>query len=94
MSAMAGKAPANKKALLSLPRATAIRQVQQDPKEGAATQKLLYSIEEGAWLLSLGRTTVWSLIKENRLHAVRINGRTLLPHSELEAFAIRLQEGA
>lgn len=42
--------------------------------------------------LSLGRTTVWSLIKGGDLVAVKIGRRVLVPRDELERFVARLVE--
>jgi excisionase family DNA binding protein len=59
-----------------------------------AIQKVLASVEEGAAAIGVCRTLCYRLIKEGKLHAVKIGGRTLIPVSELAAFALRLQAGA
>lgn len=53
---------------------------------------ILLSIEETMTALSLGRTTVWSLIKGGDLVAVKIGRRVLVPRDELERFVARLVE--
>ena len=47
--------------------------------------KMAYSIDEACEALSLGRTTVYSLIKLGRLHVVRIGNRTLVPVDALRS---------
>jgi excisionase family DNA binding protein len=49
------------------------------------SQKLAYSIQEAMHASSLGRTKVYDLIKEGKLQAVRIGGRTLIPAESLHA---------
>lgn len=47
------------------------------------TQKLAYSIREACDASSLGKTTIYALIGQGRLHAVRIGGRTVIPAKSL-----------
>jgi len=56
-------------------------------------KKVFHSVEEAAEILSLGRTTVFALIKEGQIHSVKIGKRRLVAATELDAYAIRLQEG-
>jgi excisionase family DNA binding protein len=49
------------------------------------SQKLAYSIQEAMRASSLGRTKVYDLIKEGKLQAVRIGGRTVIPAESLHA---------
>lgn len=58
-----------------------------------AIQKVLHSVEEAAVALSVGRTTIFDLIRTGQLRAVRIGKRRLVAASELEAYASRLQQG-
>ncbi len=55
-------------------------------------KKVFHSVEEAAEILNLGRSTVFTLIRERRLHTARVGKRRLVSASELEAFAVRLQE--
>lgn len=48
-------------------------------------EKLAYSIKEAAKVSSLGRTTLYAHIAANRLKAVRIGGRTVIPAESLHA---------
>ena len=50
-----------------------------DPK------KIAYSIREACTASSLGRTTLYAHISANRLKAVRVGGRTLIPAESLHA---------
>lgn len=41
-------------------------------------QRLAYSINETARLLSLGRTSIYAMIKDGRLEAFKLGRRTLI----------------
>lgn len=43
-----------------------------------------YPINEACWLLSIGRTSLYEMVNTGELKVVRIAGRTLVPHSEIE----------
>jgi excisionase family DNA binding protein len=45
--------------------------------------KLGYSIREACVASSLGRSTLYAHIKANRLRAIRIGGRTIIPAASL-----------
>lgn len=47
--------------------------------------KIAYSIKEACKASSLGRTTLYAHIAANRLRAVRIGGRTVIPAESLHA---------
>ena len=47
--------------------------------------KIAYSIKEACTASSLGRTTLYAHIAANRLKAVRIGGRTVIPADSLRA---------
>ena len=49
------------------------------------TPKLAYSINEACKASSLGRTSIYAHIGANRLKAVRIGGRTVIPAESLHA---------
>jgi excisionase family DNA binding protein len=49
------------------------------------TPKLAYSIREACEASSLGRTTIYALIGEGKLKAVRVGGRTVIPAESLNA---------
>lgn len=56
-----------------------MRNRQDDPP------KIAYSIREACRASSLGRTTLYAHIAANRLEAVRIGGRTVIPAESLHA---------
>lgn len=43
------------------------------------SERLAYSINEAIELTSLGRTSIYELIKDGKLKAVRVGGRTVIP---------------
>lgn len=49
----------------------------------------LFDCEGAAKLLGWGVATVWRRIKDNKIIAVRIAGRTLIPKSEIERLKIQ-----
>jgi excisionase family DNA binding protein len=50
-----------------------------------APPKIAYSIREACQASSLGRTTIYNHIAAQRLKAVRIGGRTVIPVESLRA---------
>lgn len=40
-------------------------------------------VEEAAFMLGCGRTTVFQLIREKRLRVVKLGARTIVPRSEI-----------
>ena len=57
----------------------------------AVPTKLLYTVEEAAALLSLSRTSVFQLISDHRLAAVKIGGRRRVAHRALDDFVASLE---
>lgn len=49
-------------------------------------EKLAYSIKEAAAVVGVGRTTLWKAITEERLLAVKLGTRTLIPSDALRAW--------
>ncbi len=43
-----------------------------------------YGLEEAARLLGKGEATIWRWIRSEKILAVRIGGRTLIPEKEIE----------
>lgn len=54
--------------------------------------RLIYSVNEAASILGVGRTTIYELIREQRLLSVKIGQRRLVAKSDLEAFVTGLRE--
>jgi excisionase family DNA binding protein len=50
--------------------------------------KITYSIKEACKASSLAKTTIYGAISANRLKAVRVGGRTLIPADALRAFLL------
>ena len=46
---------------------------------------MAFSIKDAGATLSLGKTTIFNLIREGRLRVVRVGGRTLIPADSLRA---------
>ena len=44
----------------------------------------VYDVEEAARLSGRGVATVWRWIRDGKIVVIRINGRTLVPESEIE----------
>jgi excisionase family DNA binding protein len=59
-----------------------------------STPRLAVSVEEAAEMLSLGRSSIFMLLKEGQLKSVKAGKRRLIPIVELEAFLARLAKGA
>lgn len=53
-------------------------------------KKILYSVEDTAAALSMGRTTIFALIVEGQIKSVKIGKRRLVAASEIEAYVERL----
>ena len=59
----------------------------QHPTEPA----MLFAITEAATILGIGRTNVYTLLKQGQLRSVKIGGRRLIPRQALEQFVHDLQ---
>lgn len=51
-----------------------------------AQAKRMYSVEEAAWLLSMGRTKAFAELKSGRLKSVRIGRSRLIPSEYIDDF--------
>lgn len=56
-------------------------------------QLLLTTVQAGR-VLSVGRTTIYQLIKTGELHAVHVGGSCRISWAELERYVMRLDAGA
>lgn len=54
------------------------------------TPDRMVSIAETRSILGIGNTSLYGLLKEGKIAARKIGGRTLIPESELRAFQDRL----
>lgn len=50
----------------------------------AASGKHAYRVGEACYALGIGRTSLYDLIKNKEIVAIKIAGRTLIPSSEIE----------
>ncbi len=55
-------------------------------------EKLVYSVEQAAELLSIGRTLAYQLIGEGQLPSIKIGHRRLVARVDLEAFVMACRE--
>ena len=49
-----------------------------------AAGKQAYRIDEACHCLGIGRTSLYALVKAGQLKLIKIAGRSLVPHSEIE----------
>jgi excisionase family DNA binding protein len=52
--------------------------------------RTLYAVPETCQRLSIGRSTLYELIADGQIKAVKIGRRTLIPHEELERYVASL----
>lgn len=65
-----------------------------DLNSRSAVKPLLVSVHEAAKMLSLGRSSMWSMVRSGDVLSVRVGRRVLVPVSELESLVARLQQQA
>ena len=53
--------------------------------------RVLYSVEEAASALSVGRTSLYALIDSGQLERVKIGRRSLVPADSIAAYVERLR---
>jgi excisionase family DNA binding protein len=51
----------------------------------------LYSVEEAAQLLSLGRTFTFQLVAAGEIRSIKIGRRRMIPHDALDEYIERLR---
>ncbi len=73
---------------------TAAEAVASHRQDGAPTQKLAYQIDEAARACGIGRTSLYELIGEGKLKAIRAAGRRLILREDLEAYLRSCREAA
>ena len=54
------------------------------PTAIAAAPKRAYRIDEACYVLGIGRTSLYELVKVGELKLIKIAGRSLVPNSEIE----------
>ncbi len=60
----------------------------------APVEPLLYNTTDAAMMLGIGRTNLYTLLRDGSVRSVTIGTRRLVPRCELEAFVARLLEAA
>ena len=60
------------------------------PARRLTGEKLLFTVEEAAEVLSLSRTRVFQLISDRQLGAVKVGGRRRITYQALEDFVAAL----
>ena len=53
--------------------------------------KAAYTVKETESLLSVSHTTIYNLLKNNKLKAIKLNSKTLILATEIAAFLSGLQ---
>jgi excisionase family DNA binding protein len=61
-----------------------------DSPQPDTTPRVLLSIEAAAERLSIGRTTMYALVKSGQIKTVRVGRRRLVPTDELTAYINRI----
>lgn len=56
--------------------------------------KILYNIDEAVAATSIGRTTLYELIREGKIKIVKVGRRSLIHVDELQRFAAKLMANA
>ncbi|MEM9654350.1 MAG: helix-turn-helix domain-containing protein [Actinomycetota bacterium] len=51
---------------------------------------MLFSVDQAATVLGIGRTNVYALIGRGELRSVKVGGRRLVPRIALEAFVTQM----
>ena len=60
----------------------------------ASQEKLAYTVPEALYATGLGRTTLYALIKEKKLRAIKAGARTLIPADSLRGYLASLEQEA
>lgn len=56
------------------------------PPPQLPAEKLMYTVKQVSEALGVGRTTVWKVVAEGKLRAIKLGNRTLLPAEHLRAW--------
>ena len=63
-----------------------------DPRRFGLT-KAAYSVKETLYLISIGRTAFYDLIKQEQLKPIKIGRRTLIGSDEIASLLVKLRKG-
>ncbi len=64
-----------------------------DPRMFGLT-KAAYSVKETLYLISIGRTSFYDLIKQGQLKPIKVGRKTLIGSDDLAALLVKLRKGA
>lgn len=64
------------------------------PAPAESSDRLLYRLEDAAAQLSIGRTKLYGLLRNDELPSVVLGGHRLIAHEDLVAFVERLRTSA
>lgn len=53
-------------------------------KTSGALPRSAYPVDEGCHKLGIGRTSLYAMAQAGEIRLIKIAGRTLVPHSEIE----------
>jgi hypothetical protein len=53
-------------------------------KKNPAIPRSAYPVDEGCYKLGIGRTSLYAMAQAGEIRLIKIAGRTLVPHSEIE----------
>lgn len=56
----------------------------------APTEKLCFTLTEACFSTGLGRSTIYQLVKDKKLHAIKAGNRTLIPADSLRSYLASL----
>ena len=61
-------------------------------QKGETVTIVVYTVEEAAQILKVGRWKIFDLIRTNQLRSVKIGGLRRIPHTAIEEYLTRLME--
>ena len=65
--------------------------MQNTPTTTIPTEEImLFSVDQAAALLGIGRTNVYALMRDGKLRSVKVGGRRLIPRTALVSFVAGL----
>ncbi|SFM99623.1 excisionase family DNA-binding protein [Methylobacterium pseudosasicola] len=56
----------------------------------ASTEKLCFTLTEACFSTGLGRSTIYQLVKDKKLRAIKAGNRTLIPADSLRSYLASL----
>lgn len=62
------------------------------PRKTIKPERLAYSVMEACEAIGIGKTTLYGLLKEKKLRAIKVGNRTLIEASELDRLLGQAEE--